>query len=94
MSEIREEKKAQEKEEITVSISPPWISQTEHFRLREIPPLERLHEEILDLVDWLQLDPIDQALRETVYQDVSDVVHKEWPDAVLYCFGSYATGLY
>lgn len=94
MSEIREEKKAQEKEEITVSISPPWISQTEHFRLREIQPLERLHEEILDLVDWLQLDPIDQALRETVYQDVSDVVHKEWPDAVLYCFGSYATGLY
>ncbi|KAK8802060.1 hypothetical protein WA158_006455 [Blastocystis sp. Blastoise] len=69
----------------------PWLTSVESVRLFNVEPLARLHEELLDLVQWLHLDCVDTALRETVYQDIRELVHSNYKDAEVYVFGSYAT---
>lgn len=56
--------------------------------------LPGLHEEMLDLYEWLRPSPLEKALRIRVYERVRDVIQKLWPNAKIAYFGSLYTGLF
>lgn len=54
----------------------------------------RLHEEMLDLYEWLRPSPLEKALRHRVFERVRGVIERVWPSAKVAVFGSLFTGLF
>lgn len=55
---------------------------------------ERLHQEIVDLADYLSPTPEESAARALVVRKCDTVVRKLFPGKKIECFGSFQTGLY
>uniref|UniRef100_A0A915ACN7 polynucleotide adenylyltransferase n=1 Tax=Parascaris univalens TaxID=6257 RepID=A0A915ACN7_PARUN len=66
----------------------PWC------RKRYQLSLAGLHEEMLDLYEWLRPSPLEKALRHRVFERVRGVIERVWPSAKVAVFGSLFTGLF
>ncbi len=55
---------------------------------------ERLHQELVDLADYLSPTPEESAARALVVRKCDTVVRRLFPDKKIECFGSFETGLY
>ncbi|VDD92551.1 unnamed protein product [Enterobius vermicularis] len=53
-----------------------------------------LHEEFVDLYDWLKPWPLERVLRFSVFNRIKKVLLRLWPDAKIRPFGSLHTGLF
>lgn len=52
----------------------------------------RSHAEIQEFYDYMQLTPIERALRENATAHIESLVLQLWPNAKIKPFGSYAWG--
>ncbi|VDM43130.1 unnamed protein product [Toxocara canis] len=66
----------------------PWCKKRYHLSL------VGLHEEMLDLYEWLRPSPLEKALRYRVFERVRAVIERVWPSAKVAVFGSLFTGLF
>lgn len=55
---------------------------------------ERLHQELIDLADYLSPTPEESAARDLIVRKCDAVVRKLFPGKRIECFGSFETGLY
>ncbi|VDN04760.1 unnamed protein product [Thelazia callipaeda] len=53
-----------------------------------------LHEELIDLYEWLKPSPLEKALRFCVFERVREVLQRIWPTAKIGIFGSLYTNLF
>jgi len=53
-----------------------------------------LHEEIIDFYKWVSPKPEDHQMRLNVVDRITGCIMKIWPQAKVYTFGSFRTGLY
>ncbi|KAL8835708.1 MAG: hypothetical protein Q9170_003210 [Blastenia crenularia] len=69
----------------------PWLAgnhrSTEH-------PGFRLHKEVCDFYEFVKPQRHEQTLREDLLQRLQGAVKNRLPDCDLYCFGSFAAGMY
>jgi non-canonical poly(A) RNA polymerase PAPD5/7 len=69
----------------------PWFKVNRKY---SVHPIRQLHEEILDLVDYLSLNEEEHQARVRLVDQLRKLVMELWPDAKLKTFGSFATSLY
>ena len=55
---------------------------------------DSLHKEICDFYEFVKPQRFEQLVREDLLQRVDEVVRSELPNCRVYCFGSFAAGLY
>lgn len=53
-----------------------------------------LHKEICDFYDFVKPKAFEQAMREELLDRLRKVVKRRFPNSDVYCFGSFAAGLY
>ncbi|KAL1923098.1 uncharacterized protein VTP21DRAFT_9474 [Calcarisporiella thermophila] len=70
----------------------PWLREKNYFQYESFA--KRLHQEILDFVEYISPTPEEHFVRRLVVERVRRVVSKVWPEAKILCFGSYDTKLY
>ncbi|KAI1777019.1 hypothetical protein F4818DRAFT_408849 [Hypoxylon cercidicola] len=54
----------------------------------------RLHKEIMDFYEWVRPRSFEQHVREMMVKNLAKLIKKKWPDASVFPFGSYMSGLY
>ena len=69
----------------------PWFNVNRKY---SVHPIRQLHEEILDLVDYLSLNKEEHQAQVRLIDQFRKLVTELWPDAKLKTFGSFATSLY
>lgn len=57
-------------------------------------PTERLHEEIVDFINWMGPTEEERYARDSCVQRVKDLVGQTWPEALVEVFGSLRTQFY
>ncbi|MES1915957.1 MAG: hypothetical protein MHM6MM_007830 [Cercozoa sp. M6MM] len=55
---------------------------------------ERLHEEILDFAAFVEPSEREAAARQAAFDRLESIVKSLWPEASVFSFGSFSTGLY
>ncbi|KAL1920133.1 uncharacterized protein VTP21DRAFT_1279 [Calcarisporiella thermophila] len=70
----------------------PWLKGKDYYKCGSFA--RRLHQEVLDLVQYLSPTPEEHVMRRLVVERVRQVVHNWCPEAFIMCFGSYDTQLY
>lgn len=55
---------------------------------------ERLHKEICDFYDYVRPQPFEQELREDLLDRLQAMIAKQFYNCRVYCFGSFAAGIY
>lgn len=53
-----------------------------------------LHKEICDFYDFVKPKAFEQAMREELLDRLRKIVKRRFPNSDVYCFGSFAAGLY
>ncbi|KAL9003164.1 MAG: hypothetical protein Q9188_003951 [Gyalolechia gomerana] len=69
----------------------PWLAD-DHRSTKN--PGFRLHKEICDFYQFVRPQSYEQILREDLLQRLQLTVKERLPDCDLYCFGSFAAGMY
>ncbi|RHZ89339.1 hypothetical protein Glove_16g181 [Diversispora epigaea] len=70
----------------------PWITEVSEIEYTSVS--QRLHYEILELVDYLKPTDIEHLLRAFVIKRIEIAIQKYIPTAEILAFGSFNTGLY
>ncbi|KAL8943996.1 MAG: hypothetical protein Q9216_000705 [Gyalolechia sp. 2 TL-2023] len=69
----------------------PWLADDHRFTKN---PGFRLHKEICDFYQYVRPQSYEQIVREDLLQRLQLTVKERLPDCDLYCFGSFAAGMY
>ncbi|KAL9585559.1 MAG: hypothetical protein Q9212_001453 [Teloschistes hypoglaucus] len=69
----------------------PWL--VDDHRLTENPGF-RLHKEVCDFYEYVRPQGHEQIIREDLLQRLQIAVQNTLPDCKIYCFGSFAAGIY
>lgn len=56
--------------------------------------IDRLHDEILDFVEYMRPTQAEQHMRREVFERVQNAIIQLWPHVEVKYFGSYFTDLY
>lgn len=54
----------------------------------------RLHKEIIDFYEYVRPRDFEERVRQDLVENLRTIIKKKWPDADLYPFGSFMSGLY
>ncbi|KAK7744387.1 hypothetical protein SLS62_010177 [Diatrype stigma] len=69
----------------------PW-AQTDHSATPSMAT--RLHKEIIDFYEYVRPRDFEERVRQDLVENLRTIIKKKWPDADLYPFGSFMSGLY
>ena len=69
----------------------PWLVRSE---IMTIQAGFRLHKEICDFFDFVRPQHFEEIIREELIERLRAVIKKDYPKCDVYCFGSFAAGLY
>lgn len=69
----------------------PWIDSKRRFSPNTS---QRLHEEIVDFINWMGPTEEERKARQSCIDKVQNIVSVAWPDSVLEIFGSVKTQFY
>lgn len=70
----------------------PWMKKSD--RKFSSNPAERLHQEIVEFINWMGPTEEERFARALCVQKVKDLVAETWPEAVVETFGSVRTHFY
>ena len=74
-----------------VNEATPWL-RDDHRSTKD--PGHRLHKEVCDFYDFVRPQDFEQVVREALLQRLQAAVSEEYPGYNVYCFGSFAAGMY
>ncbi|CAJ2505739.1 Uu.00g131330.m01.CDS01 [Anthostomella pinea] len=69
----------------------PWAT-TDHSATRNMGT--RLHKEIMDFYDFVRPREFEEHVRNEMLTKLEALVQRKWPDATIFPFGSFMSGLY
>jgi len=69
----------------------PWIKPDSICH--KLNGMLKLHYEILDFYDFIQLNKEEKELRENTFKDIKNIIEKKFSEYICKLYGSYRTGL-
>ena len=69
----------------------PWIKSDSICH--KLHGMLKLHYEILDFYDFIQLNKEEKELRENTFSDIKNIIEKNFKEYICKLYGSYKTGL-
>ena len=79
------------KDEDTMESFHPWIKP--NSKCYQSTGMLKLHYEILDFCDFIQLNQEEKDLREKTYKFINETIEGKYPEYKCILYGSYKTGL-